>query len=523
MLSLALRCRTVAWLVLLFLGLGLLPSSNAEAPIWGDSPPAIRPADGQQAPVASTVPAPSRQPAQPAQSGQSSRLTQPVAKQNGYYRPGASSRLGYTPSYNRLSPEKSEVSAVSKPADAGKAKAEVPVGLSERPGQRSLVSPAYADQPYGHLGNPADSGFPTDNDVLAGERILEAIFHDDDGDDDNDPDDVIDPDKGGDDESERMPKRPRTLAGTEAEIREATEPKAQPGYGEQRTQARRVETGQAKRTGEPAMGVRQTTPSTTRQTGASKPVAVGKASQLKGAGMNGPQLPVVDEVTPAQLQRRAAEAVDPDNQPKAPLADGGTKSRTTTAVGRSETTPTDAVASKPDSRAVDGFAQLPPTAGELNMYRAFVPKPYQVYQKQIDPLRQTLAEALDYLNQFEGRGAEASQSLPSLQRVNAFYAKARVDWLTLQSEVARKMKKPVVGTPPFETYKLMQTAIEELAAVSDFWTHRQQAWHEYRGTAEESAIDRRVLTVRLKHIQKLLDKVEAIAQANDALNDDVPY
>ena len=143
------------------------------------------------------------------------------------------------------------------------------------------------------------------------------------------------------------------------------------------------------------------------------------------------------------------------------------------------------------------------------MFRQLTPKPYKSYTVSVKALMASLHDTFVYLRDLNGE-------LPDLQRLSAFQARVRVEWLAFQKRLPPDAEK-------FSSYKSIEVAVAELDAMTAYWINRNRVKRVYQGTLDQQYTDEQLFQTRVSNLKNSLANLESLAQTEREVVREVPY
>lgn len=143
------------------------------------------------------------------------------------------------------------------------------------------------------------------------------------------------------------------------------------------------------------------------------------------------------------------------------------------------------------------------------MFRQLTPKPYKSYTASVKALMASLHDTFVYLQGLNGE-------LPDLQRLSAFQARVRVEWLAFQ-------KRLPLDAPKFSSYKSIEVSVAELDSMSAYWINRNRVKRVYQGTLDQQYTDEQLFQTRITNLKNALANLEALAQTEREVVREIPY
>jgi hypothetical protein len=143
------------------------------------------------------------------------------------------------------------------------------------------------------------------------------------------------------------------------------------------------------------------------------------------------------------------------------------------------------------------------------MYRQLQPKRYAQYEQKTRNLKQSLTDALAYLNSLQDKG-------PELQRISAFSAEVWLDWTEVEKLLTPEERK-------FKSFQQMQTAATELHSMTHYWINVERVRRVFRGSLREEQQDQQVISAKREKIETALKALDELDKLKKDLNAEIPY
>lgn len=143
------------------------------------------------------------------------------------------------------------------------------------------------------------------------------------------------------------------------------------------------------------------------------------------------------------------------------------------------------------------------------LFRQLQPRQYTRYEEKIVPLRDALSQTYGYLKNLNGKE-------PSLQRLSAFNAEVRLNWMLLEKSITPEERS-------YRSYRLMQEAASEMKALTDYWVTAERLRPIFRGTLREYQEDQKILKAKQETIRQALIELEKMDNVARDLQADLSY